>query len=290
MLCADLATLGVREVILQWSLRTEPAFFWRLTPDRRQEAPLDRVDPASAVERVVHAARSHGLKVRFGLTEDPAWWAEIRNESSVVEVFLNRLFQDQVALARTVTEMYGRDEVFAGLYIPQEIDDFTWLDPERRARLEAHLVRLAAVLREIRPETNLAISCFASGRNDPQGFAEFMAGLVRAGNIGQILYQDGLGTARLRFSESAAYLEALMPTVSAAGGRVRTVVETFAPAPQGQGFVPAAMDRVAAQLKQAQAINGADIVAFSLPDYAHPLAGPEAERLFRAYRAYLRGE
>lgn len=288
-LCADLAELGVREIVLQWSLRTEPAFFWRLTPERRWDVPCDRVDPALAVERVVCAARRHGQKVRFGLTEDPAWWTEIHNEASLVEVFLNRLLQDQVALARTLAAVYGQDEVFAGFYLPQEVDDASWLDPARRACLEAHLTRLGAVLREIRPETSLAISCFATGGNDPRGFAELMASLARTGGIESVLYQDGLGTGRLRFSESAAYLETLVPTVAAAGGRVQVVVETFAPASQGQGFVPAAMNRVAAQLKQAYVLSGVDSVAFSLPDYVHPLAGPDAERLFRDYRAYLRG-
>ena len=56
-LCADLAELGVQEIILQWSLLTEPAFYWRLTPDRRAEVPQDRVEPAPAVDLIAQAAQ-----------------------------------------------------------------------------------------------------------------------------------------------------------------------------------------------------------------------------------------
>ncbi|NCC24732.1 MAG: DUF4434 domain-containing protein [Deltaproteobacteria bacterium] len=287
ILCADLAALGVRELILQWSLRTEPAFFWRLTPERRKEVPHDRIDPALAVEAVVQAAKRHDLRVRFGLTEDPAWWAEIKNEPTLVEVFLNRLLQDQLALARTLTEIYGQDDVFAGFYIPQEIDDQTWLDADRRCRLEEHLARLFDGLEIIRPGSSLAISCFATGKDDPRGFARFMARLACAGGIGLVLYQDGLGTERLLQTESAAYLQALVPALAEVGTRVSVVVETFAPTPDGRGFIPAPMARIASQLAQARSLTDTPITAFSLPDYVHPLAGPKAEDIFRAYGEYL---
>lgn len=295
-LCADLAELGVGEIILQWSLITEPAFFWRLTPERRAEVPQDRVDPARAVDQLVAAAKRHGLQVRFGLSEDPAWWAEIRNEAKLVEVFLNRLAQDQLSLARTLVDLYGDDPVFGGFYIPQEIDDQTWLDPDRRSHLMGHLNRLTIGLFELHPGADTAISSFATGRDDPQGFAGLMAGMVCNGGVDFILYQDGLGTERLRDWESTAYLQAMIPAVADLGGRVRVVVETFAPAPmtpriegdaQAQNFVPAPMSRIARQLAQAAALTDTGIIAFSIPDYVHPLAGSEGERLFQDYVEYL---
>lgn len=288
-LFADLAAMGVREVILQWALIAEPAFFWRLTPERRMEVPRDRVEPAPAVGLIVEAARGRGLRVRFGLSEDPAWWAKIKNEAGMVEVFLNRLLQDQLALAGTLAERHGDDPVFAGFYIPQEIEDRTWADPQRRSRLLRHMARLSEGLRAIAPDADLAVSCFATGHDDPAGFARLMADLAHAGGLGQVLYQDGLGTERLLPAESAAYLQALAAAVPQAGARVRAVVETFAPDPAGGGFVPGPMGRIARQLQQAQTLTGGDLVAFSIPDYAHPLAGPQAGALFREYVEYLAG-
>ncbi|WP_161788481.1 DUF4434 domain-containing protein [Desulfonatronum thiodismutans] len=287
-LCADLKAMGIQEIILQWSLITEPAFFWRLTPDRRMEVPDDLVDPAPVVDLIVEAARRHGLSVRFGLTEDPAWWEKIKNEAGLVEVFLNRLLQDQLSLARTLVERYGEDLVFAGFYIPQEIDDATWIDAQRLNRLTNHLARLTDGLRELSPEVEISVSCFATGRNDPIGFAALMAALASSGNITEVLYQDGLGTERLLPTESAAYLEALATSIPRTGARLRVIVETFAPAEDGLGFVPASMERIAGQLRQAKQFAGDDIVAFSIPDYLHPVAGSRAEVLYNDYLAYLR--
>ncbi|WP_028571210.1 DUF4434 domain-containing protein [Desulfonatronum lacustre] len=287
-LCADLKAMGVREIILQWSLITEPAFFWRLTPDQRMDVPHDRVDPAPAVDLLVDAARRHGLSVRFGLTEDRAWWEKIKNEAGLVEVFLNRLLQDQLSLARTLVERYGKDPVFAGFYIPQEIDDATWIDPERLNRLTKHLARLTDGLRELSPEVEVTVSCFATGHNDPAGFAALMADLAQSGNITEVLYQDGLGTERLLHAESAAYLEALAASIPRTGARLRVIVETFAPTEDGLGFIPAPMERIEQQLLQAQTLAGNDIVAFSIPDYLHPLAGNTlAEVLYTDYVTYL---
>ncbi|PTN37505.1 DUF4434 domain-containing protein [Desulfonatronum sp. SC1] len=286
-LCADLKAMGIREIILQWSLITEPAFFWRLTPDRRMDVPNDRVDPAPVVDLIVEAARRHGLSVRFGLSEDPAWWEKIKNEAGLVEVFLNRLLQDQISLARTLVERYGEEPIFAGFYIPQEIDDATWIDAERLNRLSNHLTRLVDGLRELSPEVEISVSCFATGRNDPMGFAALMADLALSGNITEVLYQDGLGTERLLPSESAAYLEALAASMPRTGARLRVIVETFAPAEDGLDFVPAPINRIKQQLLQAQTLVSNDIIAFSIPDYLHPMAGPQAKTLHDDYQRYL---
>lgn len=287
-LCADLAAMGVQEVILQWTLITEPAFFWRLTPDRRMEVPGDRVDPAPVVDLIVDAARRHGLSVRFGLSEDPAWWEKIKNEADLVEVFLNRLLQDQLSLARTLIERYGDYPVFAGFYIPQEIDDATWIDAQRRDRLTNHLARLTSGLRELSPEVETSISCFATGRNDPKGFAALMADLAHAANLTEVLYQDGLGTERLLPAESATYLETLATSMPRVGARLRVIVETFAPAEDGLDFIPATMERIEQQLLQAQALAGSDIVAFSIPDYLHSLTGGAlADNLHNNYLIYI---
>lgn len=192
-----------------------------------------------------------------------------------------------LSLARTLVERYGEDPVFAGFYIPQEIDDATWIDRERLNRLTNHLARLAEGLRELSPEVEIRISCFATGRDDPPGFAALMADLARSGKLTEVLYQDGLGTERLLPAESAAYLEALATSIPRTDVRLRVIVETFAPVAEGSGFVPAPMERIAEQLRQARQLADDDIVAFSIPDYLHPAAGHQAELLHDNYLKYL---
>ncbi len=285
-LCADLAELGVQEIILQWSLLTEPAFYWRLTPDRRAEVPQDRVEPAPAVDLIAQAAQRHGLRILFGLSEDSAWWQEIKNNADLVDVFLNRLLQDQLALAQTLIERYGERDLFAGFYIPQEIDDTAWIDAQRRAGLKRHMARLGHGLHELRPGVEIAVSCFATGRDDPTGFARLLADLVLAGNLSRILYQDGQGTRALRSWETEFYLQALATEVGKGLARVQTVVETFTLDSENQAFAPGPMDRIATQLRRAYVLTAEKIVAFSIPDYMHPTSGAAAAGLYQEYREY----
>ena len=284
-LCANLRALGVREVVVQWTLITERPFAWRLTQEQRSVVPMDPVREMPAVRDFFQAAEQGGLKVWLGLTHDPDWWEAIKNNSKVVEVYLNRFFQDQTRLAETLTERYGSRSAFAGFYIPQEIDDGTWLEPDKRAVLAGHLTRLTKVLKSLKPEARVAISCFANGKDDPIHYAGFWRELMTSAGLDEVFVQDGVGAGKLTVDEAFLYLSRISETVSKAGRRARPVVEIFKN--KDGEFIPASMERIKRQLESAYQASGPGVIAFSLPDYADPSAGVAAGRLYRDYQVYL---
>ncbi len=298
-LCQNLKAMRVEEIILQWSLITDPPFFWRLKEGRREQVPHDRVEPAPAVRSLVRAAEGAGLRVRFGLTHDPGWWGKINNGPQLVEVYLNRLWQDQSALARSLVEAYGSSPCFGGFYIPQEIDDHTWLDPDKGKLLTAHFRRLTACLRQLKPGASVAVSCFFNGRDDPDHAGRFWQGLLGDAALDLLYVQDGIGAGKLDWDEISLYMQALSRATAGTKAGVRAIVELFrksdaAGRDTGEpalhaGFHPAPMARIARQMAQADRLLGPWIIAFSLPEYATPMGGTAAEALGREYRAYLQG-
>jgi hypothetical protein len=287
LLCTTLNALQVKEVILQWSLITERPFYWRLTPERRQTVPLDMVSDMPAVKAFFDTARRRNLKVRFGLTHDPNWWGVIKNNAEIVDIYLKRIFQDQCRLADSLIDRYGSDSAFAGFYIPQEIDDETWLPADKRTILVNHLAGLNRCLTARKPGTPVAISSFANGHDDPDHYALFWRNLLHDTGIPEVYIQDGVGAGKLDIDEAALYLEAVTRQVRRVGGVVRPVVEIFQAGEGSSRPAPASMERIHRQLVSAQRICGPRIIAFSLPEYATPLAGNTAEGLFRAYKTYL---
>ena len=286
-LAVTLTSMGVQELVLQWTLITDPAFIWRLTEDRRAEVPHDLVEPAAAVEGIIQAAERARLRVRFGLTHDPNWWSEIANVAALVAPYLQRLWQDQRALADLLVERYGQSPVFAGFYIPQEIDDKTWLDPAKYRLLASHLTRLSTHLTEISPGTTTAISCFFNGFDSPAHAQQFWRELLSETALDAVYIQDGIGAEKLTLNEAALYLRAAVDGAHEAGAEAQIIVELFRQrrknaftSPKSRreseelaseesdvlAFEPASMRRIAMQLRLANELSDAPIIAFSLPE------------------------
>jgi hypothetical protein len=314
-LCLGLKGFGVEEIILQWSLVTERPFLWRLSEGRRNIVPLDRVSPAPAVQSVVRAAERTGLRVRFGLTHDPNWWGEIKSEARLVGVYLNRLWQDQHALAMSLNERFGDSPSFAGFYVSQEIDDRTWLDGKKLDILSGHLQRLTGYLKEIKPDSSVAISCFFNGRVDPAHVTRFWRKMFSTAGLDFLYVQDGVGTGKLALNEVALYMHAVSAAAVGTEAEIRGIVEIFDDGGLTQEnydrvsghfrmktteqsgsanfygkFRPASMSRISRQLALAGSLLGPEIIAFSLPEYATPMGGKKGEQLGKDYRAYLERE
>ncbi len=312
-LCTSLSEMGIQQIILQWSLITERPFFWRLTDTRRELVPGDKVEPAPAVERVVRAAERAGLRVRFGLTYDPNWWEEISSTPGLVEVYLNRLRQDQIALAATLAERYGKHPVFVGFYIPQELDDKPWLGPAKFDILAEHLLRLNQFLENLLPRQNVAISCFFNGYDNPEHVSVFWNQLLSKAQLDEVFVQDGVGAGKLTLDESFLYLKAVAKGAAQAGAHAKAIVEIFAPIQDrtekprerpgnrsGEkesdhenlhpGFEPASIERIKLQLAAADAAMGPDIIAFSLATYATSQVGKKGKALAESYKMYLHEE
>lgn len=286
-LFTDQEALGIDEVFLQWTAADGVAFYPASAGEPRDAA-------EGMVDLVLELAERHGQRVWLGLAHDAGWWTGIdrARPASEVEVFLARRRLANLAVARALAPLASRPS-FAGWYVPDEVDDVSWLGEERRTLLAEHLARLTSELRALAPKAPVAVSGFAAGRATPEQLARLWSTLVVQAQLALVLLQDGVGAGKLELDELAAYLPALRAALEPTSARLGVVIELFTarpePAGEGGGFAatPAPLERVEQQTALARRYASGPLVAFSVPDYMSPFAGAEAERLYASYRARL---
>jgi hypothetical protein len=274
-LFADLQGAGIEEVYVQWSVF-----------DRGTALPL---------EALLGQADAADMRVWVGLVHDPAYGESIRSDTAFLDGYLRRLRQRSLATARDLLPGLRPHTAFQGWYIPEEIDDVNWLSATRKNLLARHLRSLAAGLKAMTPEKGVAISGFSNAHLAPAILEKFWRELLTAADIDRLLFQDGIGAQKLRLAELPLYLQAVRRAALASGRELQVIVELFrqttSPTAEGGSFaaVPAPFERILAQMRIAAAYETAGIVAFSVPEYMTPAAGPAAGGLFAAYLDYLQG-
>jgi len=280
----ELAALGVRVVVVQWSAYGETRFF---APDDGAKA-----EAVPLLEKLMPLARERGLALRLGLVHDERWWEKITRSPEVVEVYLKGLELDSLRLARALHARFRDEPAFAGWYLPQELDDVNW-NGARRALIVNHVRQLREGLRRIDPARGAGISGFANGFLDPGAYSAFLREVVEASGLELFFLQDGVGVRKLRLDELPVYMEAAAKGVSQAGGSLRAVVEIFEQT-HGEPLDkepfqarPAEFSRVAGQLAVAGRFAPRGVTAFSLPEYGLPEGGPLQAAFNASYRRYL---
>ncbi len=275
----ELDELALRQLIVQWSVYQDSAFY-----------PSDAFSPAAAptLETVLDRADAAGLSVVVGLVHEPGFEAAIRRDPELVDVYLRRLRLRHMTAARELIAQLGARPSFAGWYLPEEIDDVHWLEPERRQLLTAHLSELAARLRELSPQAILAVSGFSNGHADPEALEKLWRDLLAASSFDRVLFQDGIGVGKQRFEELPLYLSAIERATAASSRQLQVVVEVFrqvdGPPLNDRPFraVPASVERVRRQLEIATR-HAPSVVLFAAPEYLSPEQGEAAARLYRYF-------
>ncbi len=268
-LFADLRTLQIRELVVQWTVFDDQIFY---RTDNGQPVALDHV---------MHLAAAANIKVWLGLVYESQFWEQISREPALVEVYLRRLQLRAEEAAAALALAYPR---FYGWYLPTEIDDKHWQEHDSREVLFQHLKQLTATLRQIRPGSRVAISGFSNALMDPRTLQHFWSRLVTIGTINVVMFQDGIGAGKLNLQTLPLFLQALQEGVEQQGRRLQVVVELFQQtqaAPFRAVSVP--WERVAAQIALAQRFTPHRLMAFSIPDYMTPQSGPAADRLYQDY-------
>lgn len=283
-LFAAMRAIGVDEVVVQWSVNGVTPVY----ASRHFKTP-----PQASLPAVLAAARSQGMRLIVGLVHDPAFWSKIERDPKLVRVYFRRLCLDSLATAGEIANLAGDNPAFAGFYIPQEIDDRNWLDPARRKVLITYLGELTRGLHDIAPDAPVAISGFSNAFAEPGLLEQCWEDILRQTGIDRVLFQDGVGVAKLRPTETGIFLAAVSRAARTVGRTFTPVVETFTQV-DGQPIndkpfraVPADLERIRRQLAMAEAVPHTGIVAFSLPEYCSPLAGPRAAALYNGYKQSL---
>lgn len=253
-LFGSLSALACREIVLQWCR-------------------YDGLDYYPLLPRLLDTARSHRMRLLIGLPSGSTWWRQLAADPlPALDPLVDRA---RVFASSIEARHWSRHPAFAGWYLPEEIDDDHWFAVPRRRALSAALDRIAGVVRP------LSVSGFTNRAQTPSELAAFWREIAARRRIARVFFQDGIGAGKMTLAAWPAYLEALRARL---GGRLDVVVEIFESLPSDSGFraVPASLDRIRLQAGIARRAIGRPPLCFSLPDYACPLAGPDAARLFES--------
>lgn len=270
--------LSLSQIVVQWSAYDDLAFY--------KSQALSSV-PSPPLPTVLGLADRAGMRVTVGLAHDSQYWSHIRSEPAVVEVYLRRLRVKSIAVARELTPSVRKHPSFSGWYLPQELDDASWVNRKAWHVLLNHVSSLSDSLRKLTPQVKVALSGFSNGRMDPERLAADWQQLTSTAGVDTIMFQDGVGVAKLRVEELEPYFSAFQRTFTRPG-EFQIVVETFTQSARAAGdefaAQPAPIDRIVRQIDIARRYTRAPLIAFSVPEYMTPEAGPAAARLFDVYR------
>jgi Domain of unknown function (DUF4434) len=274
----ELRKIGINTVFLQWTVLDRKPLFQTARHEGTASAPL-----ASILDL---AARS-GIRVWFGLALDSSYWEQIKQPAELLRPYFRRRLQDLVGFLDDLNATTAGAS-FAGWYIPDEIDDRTWLDPGKRATLKNYLTETVALLKARRPGSKVAISGFSNSFADPDLLASFWTDVIRASGIDLLLFQDGVGEGKVALENIGLYYGALDRAVRGVGAQLGAVVELFSLMPDGRRL-PAMVGRIREQIAVANRLTSFPVVAFSVPDYMSYLAGRQAGDLLSNFLSSQKG-
>ncbi len=274
----ELRTIGINTLFLQWTVLDRKPLFQEVRHGTAANSPLSSI---------LELAAQSGIRVWFGLDLDSSYWEEIKQPAEMLRPYFRRRLQDLAGFLGDLNAATA-DAPFAGWYIPDEIDDRTWLNPGKRAVLKKYLTETVALLKARRAGSKVAISGFSNSFADPDLLASFWADVIRASGIDLLLFQDGVGEGKVALENVGLYYEALNRAVRGVGAQLGAVVELFSLMPDGRRL-PATAGRIRAQIAAANRLTSFPTIAFSIPDYMSHLAGRQASDLLSNFLSSQKG-
>jgi hypothetical protein len=278
-LFADYQKLGVKKLIIQWSVYEHKAFYASKHFASFETKPL---------ETILTLADAADLRVLVGLSHDPHYWINIQDQDKRAYL-LDRLRKNTKVAAELAT-LVSQHKSFAGWYISEEIDDINWQTPVARDALASYLQQTSAFLRVVSPpRTAIGISGFANAKTPPKELEAFWSDLLgRVRALDRIYFQDGIGVGKLDLKNLDRYYQAIKNATTKAGRDFIPVVEVFkqtAGEPLTPGVFAAApteLPKLLQQLKIARQY-AAQPVVFGIAEYMTPGRGDAARALYNAY-------
>ena len=274
----ELRTIGIDTLFVQWTVLDRKPLFSQARRAEADETPL---------ASILKLAAQSGIHVWFGLALDSSYWEEIKQPSDMLRPYFRRRLQDLAGFLDDLNTT-AASAPFAGWYIPDEIDDRTWLDLAKRAVLKKYLTETVLLLKARRPGSKVAISGFSNSFADPDLLASFWSEIISASGINLLLFQDGVGEGKMALENIGLYYAALERAARASGAQLGAVVELFVLMPDGRR-VPATAGRIRQQISTANRLTSSPIVAFSIPDYMSHFAGKQGGELLSNFLLSERG-
>ncbi|HEY3453314.1 MAG TPA: DUF4434 domain-containing protein [Bryobacteraceae bacterium] len=280
----SLKSIGIRNLIVQWSVADDLAFYDSKTFHTVNNVPLGTV---------LKMADAVGMQVLVGLVHDSGYWTRIQKDPDSIASYLAQLRSKSLTAAREMAPLLRGHSCMRGWYISQEVDDINWRSKETRNILLAHVAGLTGELRQLMPKSIIAISAFSQAQSSPDAFGRFWDEFFQHTSIDAVLFQDGVGVNKLGLNDVPVYLEAIRGASDKNHRCLWVVVEllrqTAGPPLNQSAFsaVPGSMDRIVCQIAIASKYSSGEIVGFSVPEYMTPLGGEAANKLFEEYHAWI---
>lgn len=249
-----------------------------------------RTDPVSAEPRdpigtILSAAEQRGMKVWLGLGLDPNYWQGVFNpEQSAAE---------NTELMLTLEGLYGHSPALVGYYLPEEIDDRSFVSERAHEAMIQYLAAMADNTHNLTGRPVMVAPYF--GMNpDALGYANWWDATLERANIDVIALQDGVGTRRTTAQQGVPVYRELARVTARHGVALWSDLEVFE---QIHGWpvdelawqaTPARLGTVLEQLRL-EAPYVQKFVTFDFTHHMSPRLGSMAADLYAGYLEYLQG-
>lgn len=253
------------------------------------DAPAASTAAAERAERdpigdLLGAAEEAGMSVWLGLGLDPEYWQGRFDGAGAAEA--------NTALMRELEGLYGASPALAGYYLPEEIDDRSFVTPQAHEAMITYLAAMADAAHAELDRPVMVAPYFGINPNGATYAAWWDTTLARAA-IDVIAMQDGVGTRRTTVEEGVPVYRALKAVADAHGVALWSDLELFE---QTHGWpvddlawqaTSAGIETVRRQL-ELEAPYVVKFVGFDFTHYMSPRLGGAAAELYGAYRQYLK--
>lgn len=271
--------IGIRSLLVQWSAEPDISYLILISD------PLTYSEQYRALERILSAAEETDMQVHLGLFHDPDYWTAITARDPVLRDYFLVSAARHETLQKALLERFGPHPAWVGYYIPEEIDDLSWREPQRAARFNQYLALLCERLRANDPERSIRVSAFFRSRTAPAVFRDTLLRIVENSGLDGVLLQDGTGTGDPHEPYLPFYYKVLTESWPANAPRLSCVIEVFEQTSvEDAPFTakPAPSERVRRQMEHAARFFD-KLILFTFTDYADPDLGPEARALYELF-------
>ncbi len=229
------------------------------------------------------AAEELDFDVWLGLSLDPAYW-EGKFDASASAA-------SNTALMLHLEELYGASPALVGYYLPEEIDDRSFVSKEAHKAMTDYLTAMADAAHDQVGRPVMVAPYFGIDPN-AAAYADWWDTTLGSAKLDVIAMQDGVGTKRTTAEQGAPVYQALKEVADRHGVALWSDLEVFE---QTHGWpvddlgwqaTSANIATVKRQL-ELEAPFVAKFVIFDFTSNMSPRLGGAAAELYRGYQEYL---
>ena len=235
------------------------------------------------IGELLGAAEELGFEVWLGLSLDPTYWQGAFDAAASAAANTDLMLR--------LEELYGASPALVGYYLPEEIDDRSFVSQTAHAAMTSYLSAMVDAAHDQvgRP---VMVAPYFGMNPDAAAYAAWWDATLATAKLDVIAMQDGVGTKRTTAMQGAPMYEALKAVADRHGVALWSDLEVFE---QTHGWpvddlgwqaTSANMTTVRQQL-ELEAPYVSKFVVFDFTNHMSPRLGGPAARLYADYQAYL---